>query len=356
MRNRLIWIAVGLAIVVAGGLAYRGLTRLPQLAVAKVESQAVERVLAAVGRVRAEERVSVYARTAGQILSLVKDEGDHVAAGDLLGEIDAGQPRAVLAQRKAAVTAQRRQLEQSKRDLARAQSLLAKGFITRAGFETARLAVQRDVEQLTQLEAAVAEIERRLDDYRIVAPMAGRILLRPVDPGQVIDVRTQIFELVSQGAPEVETDVDETVAGALRVGMRARLAPAGMQGAIIAGHVNFIAPRVEPTTGGRTVRLSFDSPPKDIPPGLSVDVNITVETRDKALTLPRGAIASAEGESYVIVVRSNKTERQVVSFIDWPAERVIVTSGVSEGDDVAIDPLATPSGVDVTPIAAPAAR
>jgi RND family efflux transporter MFP subunit len=356
MRRRLIWIVVGLALVAAASLTYRVSTRLPTLAVAKVKSQAVERVLAAVGRVRAEERVSVYARTAGQILTLIKDEGDRVTAGELLGSIDAGQPRAVLAQRRAAVTAQRRQTEQSTRDLARAQSLLTKGFITRAGFETARLAVQRDMEQLTQLEAAVAEIERRLDDYRIVAPMSGRILLRPVDPGQVVDVRTQIFELVSQGAPEVETDVDETVAGALQAGMRARLAPAGMEGAIFDGRVIFVAPRIEPTTGGRTVRLSFDSPPKDIPPGLSVDVNITVETRDKALTLPRGAIASAEGESYVIVVRSNRTARQVVSFIDWPAERVIVTSGVSEGDDVAIDPLATSAGVDVTPAAAPASR
>ena len=338
----------------AGGAAliYRAFARLPEIPVVAVKDQAIERILAAVGRVRADERVSVYARTPGQIMSLAKDEGDTIVAGEILGQIDAGQARAVLAQRKAALAAQQRQLDQSRRDLARAQTLLSKGFVTRAGFETARLAVERDTEQLSELTSAVGEAQSRLEDFVIRSPMSGSILLRPVDPGQVVDVRTVIFELASGGAAEVETDVDETVAGDLRVGMTARLSPAGMNGTVFKGRVTFVAPRIEPTTGGRTVRLSFDGAPKDIPPGLSVDVNIEVEKREHALTLPRGAIGDPNGAPFVLLVQGNKTIKRAIAFVDWPAERVIVTSGVQEGDQVALDPLASAEGKQVSPVLA----
>jgi RND family efflux transporter MFP subunit len=186
--------------------------------------------------------------------------------------------------------------------------------------------------------------------------MAGRILLRPIDPGQVVDVRTHIFEIVSAGAPEVETDVDEAVAGALRVGMNARLAPAGLNEKHYNRTVTFISPRVEPTTGGRTVRLSINAGSAELPPGLSVDVNITVETRNEALTLPRGAIARNAGASFVMILRDNKAAKQAVTFVDWPAERIVITSGVKAGDQVALDPLKAIDGLRVTPIAAPETR
>lgn len=156
--------------------------------------------------------------------------------------------------------------------------------------------------------------------------------------------------------PEVETDVDEAVAGALRVGMNARLAPAGMNDEVYSGAVTFVSPRVEPTTGGRTVRLSINAGSSDLPPGLSVDVNIVVEARNEALTLPRGAIARNAGASFVMVLRNDQAVRQTVTFVDWPAERVVVTSGVKAGDQVALDPLKAVEGLRVTPIAAVEAR
>lgn len=356
MRWTLTWIATGLLAAGLVAYGYFAYIRPPELAVASVVEEPTELVLAAVGRLRANERISVFARAAGQVIELLKREGDQVAAGDVLGRLDDGQPRAVLAQRTAAAAAQRRQLAQTRRSYARAKLLLAGRFITRAGFEAARLVVERDEDELQRVDAATNEAASRLADFVILAPMAGRILVRPVDPGQIVDTRTQIFELVSQGPPDVETEIDESVAGALSVGMHARLAPAGMGGTVFKGSVSFIAPGVNSTTGGRTVRLSFDSPPKDAPPGLSVDVNITVETRDRALTLPRSAIANDSGAPYVMAVRSNKTVKQKVTFIDWPAPRVVVTSGVAKGDLVALDPLADAAGKNVTPVITPAAQ
>lgn len=147
-------------------MIFRMVTRAPELAVVTVRSEAVERILAAVGRVRAEERVAVFARAAGQVVTLLKDEGDPVSAGEVLGTIDAAQARAALAQRDAAVVGQLRQLDQSRRNLVRAQELLRKGFLAQAGLETARLAVERDEQELGRLRAAAAEASSRLEDFR----------------------------------------------------------------------------------------------------------------------------------------------------------------------------------------------
>jgi RND family efflux transporter MFP subunit len=356
MRTRLTWIVLAVAALVALVLVYRSMTKAPRVEVIAVEAGTVERVLAAVGRVRAEDRVSVFPRAAGLITRLQKVEGDLVKAGDILGEIDAGQSRAILKQRQASTAGQRRQLAQSERDFARAQSLLDKGFTTKAAYESARLLVQRDREEILRLEAAETEAKSRLEDFVIRAPMDGRIVFRPVDAGQVVTLTTQVFELVSQTPPEVETDVDETLAGAIKVGMAARIAPAGMEGKSFTGKVTFVSPRIEPTTGGRTIRFSFEASPKDIPTGLSADVNISVETRQNAIAIPRTSIGDASRAPFVLLVREGKLARQDITFIDWPAERVIVTTGLKAGDQLALDPIKVAAGTAVTAIPAPAPK
>jgi RND family efflux transporter MFP subunit len=347
-RSIAVWAAVAVALLAVAGAAVF-LTRTPRVDVVTVKAEAVERILAAVGRVRGTENVQVFARTPGQIVELKKDEGAPVVAGEILGRLDADMQRAVVAQRKAAVAAQRRKLEQSRRDRARVEALAAKGFVTGERRETARLAVETDAEELARMEASVAEAESRLEDFVVRAPMTGRILTRPVDPGQVVTATTVVFQIVSEGPPEVETDVDETVAGALKTGLRARLSPVGMGGAVFDGRVTFVAPNVDPATGGRTVRLRFDAPPAEIPPGLSVDVNISVETIDRALTLPRSAIASVDRAPYVIALREGTAVKVPITFVDWPAERVVVTSGVRDGDQVAADPMSVAEGARVAP-------
>jgi RND family efflux transporter MFP subunit len=293
---------------------------------------------------------------AGLVTNLRKEEGDTVKAGDILGEIDASQSRAALNQALASVASQERKLAQSTRDLARVQALADRGFTTRAMREAAQLVVDRDKEELARLSAAVQEAKSRLEDFIIRAPISGQIVLRPIDPGQVVDLRTQIFQLVSRTAPEVETEIDETVAGALRVGMTARLSPAGTNGRVFEGKVKYVADRIEPTTGGRTIRLAFSTAPTDLPPGLSVDINISVDTAPDALAIPRAAIADPDTAPYVVVIQGDLAVRKPITFIDWPAERVIITSGIAAGDRIALAPATVADGRPVEPVESADAR
>jgi RND family efflux transporter MFP subunit len=336
-KQRLLWSGViGMAAVIAVAATLRA-TAPPAVDVQTIAPASIERVLAVTGRVRPQESVAVFARTSGQIISLTKDEGDLVEAGEVLGTVDPARAKAAVAQAQASVDAQARVVAQAERDLERARTLRAEGTTTQTAVEAATLAVTKGRDDLRRLDAALNEAKVQLGEQSIVAPMTGRILNRPLDPGQVTDTRTAIFTIAPTTAQDVEAEVDETYSMALRLNQEARLAFAGVS-ETVKGAVSYIAPEVQTSTGGRIVRLSFAPPAQttgvELPVGLSVDVNVIVDKQQSALTVPRQAIRDLANAPHVLVVEDDKVARRNIEFIDWPAASVIVTSGLKGGDQV----------------------
>jgi len=112
--------------------------------------------------------------------------------------------------------------------------------------------------------------------------------------------------------------------------------------------VAHVEPRVDPATGARDVRLRLADPAIDVPSGLTVTVNLVIERRDRAISIPRSAILDPEGAPQVrIVSPDDRVAARRITFIDWPAERVIVTSGLKAGERILLDPQAASPGEEV---------
>jgi HlyD family secretion protein len=150
-------------------------------------------------------------------------------------------------------------------------------------------------------------------------------------------------------APEVTVEVDEIYAAEIRAGMTARVAiPAEPQD--IAARVDYIEPNVDPATGARNVRLLLANAPSDAPSGLTVTVNLLIETRDRALSIPRSAILTRGGRHLVRVMGADGKVRETqVRFVDWPAETVIVTAGLKAKDRILTNPDQAQVGDQVEP-------
>jgi membrane fusion protein (multidrug efflux system) len=86
----------------------------------------------------------------------------------------------------------------------------------------------------------------------------------------------------------------------------------------------------------------------DLPVGLTVNANVIVSEVEDALSVPRSAIVTEGTQSHVLVVADGVAVQREIEFSDWPAERVIVTSGLSEGDRVILDPAEIAAGQPVT--------
>ncbi len=176
--------------------------------------------------------------------------------------------------------------------------------------------------------------------------MAGIVLVRPIDNGQVISPETTLFQLGSRNGVELQADVDEAYADVLRAGMEARAALSGSD-EIFAVRITEVSPRVDPATGGRLIKLA-PVEAANIPPGRSVDVTIIVDRREAGIAVPRQAIIDASTEPKVYVVNANgRIIVRAIETADWPSLNAIVESGLASGDRIVLAPADTRPGAQV---------
>ena len=342
MKPRHLLLAL-LAVIVLLLAGYRVLSpRLPQVATSTVESGPAVRVLAVNGRIRPRLQVDIRPVLGGEVIALPYDVGDRVAKGQVLARIDDAPEAAAIAEAEAAVEAQQAVLAQARRDLARYEALGE--FVTRRDVEQRRLAVEEGERELKRRRAAKAQASELRERRILRAPFDGVILERPVDPGQMAGTDTVLYRLADLSDPEVSVEVDEIYATEIRPGTEAVVSLPGAQEAVNAAVVH-IEPRVDPATGARDVRLRLREASVKAPSGLTVTVNLVIERRDNAISVPRAAILEADGRAAVRLVNdANTVEDRQIAFIDWPAEKVIVTRGLKAGERLLVNPDAARPG------------
>lgn len=310
-----------------------------------VKRALADRILAVNGRVRPRFQVDIRPSLGGQLVALPFDVGDRVEAGQILARIDDAPEQAAIAEAEASVETQQATLAQARRELARFVALGQ--FATRREVEQRRLAVLEDERELKRRNAAVVQASELRDRRVLRAPFSGAILERPVDPGQVVGLESVIYRLADLSSPEVSIDVDEVYAAEIRPGMEAMISMPG-QARQLQARVLHVEPRVDPATGARAVRLGLIGAAIDAPSGLTVTVNLLIERRQGAISVPRSAVISSGSSAKVRVVgKDNVVIERAVTFIDWPAETVIVTSGLQPGERILVVPDAAKLGEKV---------
>jgi RND family efflux transporter MFP subunit len=333
-----------LALVLLGAwLIWRSAAKPDDIPVVRLEQRPAERVLAVVGRVRPKAIVEIKAQSAGRIIALPRDEGDIVNRGDLLARIEADEEVAAVAVNEAQLGALRADLTLAQRTFERTAKLAATGYASPAALDNARAGLNAAKARLKAAQATISEAKARTRNFDVRAPMAGLLLVRPIDPGQVIDTQTTLFELGSLGAIEIEAEVDEFYADAVALGMAAVISPSGSQTRLDA-EVSEVSPRVDPATGGRLVRLAPKTLDSSLRPGRSIDVTIRIEALLSALAIPRGALRKTAKGLEALALEAGTVVAKPVEIIDWPGSQVIITKGLKAGDLIVTDPVAFPPG------------
>jgi RND family efflux transporter MFP subunit len=256
--------------VAAGTIQARGSAAKAPLSgeAARPPAESAHALVAADGRVVTYPggEVVVGAERAGRVVRLVVDEGRIVRKGELLAELEADALRAAQVveaeaeARLAELTLHRRE------DLAREKILAAHDLdqarrdleIARARVDTARAAVARD--------------EAQLRETRILAPIAGTVTARHVQPGEMLEVGRKVVTLADLSRLRIEAETDEADAAALAIGARAEIRADGFPGRTWKGRVEEIPEsvtlrRLKPQDPGRptdtrvlAVKVAFAEP------------------------------------------------------------------------------------------------
>lgn len=319
-----------------------------EIAVTTLAPRSVEIALSVVGRVQSRNTLDVRSQNAGQIAQLLHVEGDVVAKGAPLAvirsDIEAAETKAMESREQAA----RVEFARVQLVLNRTETLAAKGFASPAALDNARAAAESAKAALTAATSDRRAAAALLGEFTVRAPMAGVVLLRPVDNGQVVTPTTTLFQLGSSDAREIEVEVDEAYADDLRPGMAARAAPSGSD-VIFSARIAEISPRVDPATGGRSIKL-FPDTSISLPPGRTVDVTIVLGVRVNALLVPRQAVIDAGTDPRVYVVgEDGRITARPIKLDSWPSLNAIITAGANAGDRVVLTPGQTRASAQIRP-------
>ena len=371
--------ALGVAVLLAGWAGWRAL-RGPVVPVVPVARQALAQRVVASGKVLAPARIQLAALGLSQVSRVAVEEGDHVAAGQLLVQLDDAEARANLSQARAAVAlaaarveqvadvsarlageALRQaelRLDQAGAKLRRTEQSAAAGSASEAELDDARKARDLAASQLAsaraqaraaavsgadqraasaaldQARGAERAAETRLAQTRIVAPAGGVVVSRQVEPGDVVQAGKPLLVVARDGDTRLTVQPDEKNLALLRVGQPATASADAFPDRAFPAVVDWIAPAVDPARGTVEVKLRVPSPPPFLLPDMTVSVNVETGREDGALVVPSDAVRDAGGEPYVLVLRDGRVARQPVKLGMRGVGFVQVVSGLAAGEPV----------------------
>lgn len=296
----------------------------------------VQGTISATGTLAARRELPVgIAGEGGQVVSVLVEPGQWVGAGQVLAVID----RSVQIQQAASQSAQI-QVARANADLAeanyqRALKLVDKGFVSKADVD--RLRATRDA-QLAQVRVANAQagvLGAQLRRLNVVAPAAGLVLERRIEPGQVVSAGSGVlFRLAKGGEMELKAQLGETDLAALNSGVSADVVPVGSQKSFT-GQVWQIAPVIDPASRQGTARIALAYAPELRPGGFA---SVTIKSGTVvAPVLPESAILSDGQGSYVYVVGTdNKVQRRPVKQGQVTPQGIIVNEGLAGTERVVL--------------------
>jgi multidrug efflux system membrane fusion protein len=298
------------------------------------------------GTVTSLATVTIRSQISGYLTRVAFEEGQNVAQGDLLAEIDSRPYEAALQQMEGQLARDRALLEGAKVDLARYQRLVATKAIPQQQLDTQQALVKQYEGQVAADEGQVNTAKTNLAYTHITAPVSGRIGLRQVDPGNYVTPGDQNgLVVITQLKPisvifTTPEDNLPTILARLRAGATLPVTAFDRSGTrqLARGELKTVDNQVDTTTGTLKLRAQFPNDDESLFPNQFVNVQLLVDTLQGTTVLPTAAIQRGSPGTFVYLVNPNNTVSvRVVSLGPSDGDRVAVQSGLAPGDKVVID-------------------
>ncbi len=284
------------------------------------------------GTVRGTRRVPLSTKLMGTIAKLDLDEGDRVAAGQVVARIRSDDVEAQRAQVMARLREARAALENARTTFERIQALHAKGSATEQELDDARTGYERAQAQVDALESRRTEVQETLDYATVTAPLGGVVVAKHAEAGALAAPGQPLVTLETIDALKIVANVPEQRVNRFAVGdpvavvVRA-LGPEARPGTVT--HINPSGQRGSRQFGVH-VRLDDDAP--TLKPGMYAEVRLTKGTAD-ALTIPTDALVRRGQLTGLYAVTDSS--RALLRWVRTGAEtagRVEILSGLAPGE------------------------
>ncbi|WP_240073787.1 MdtA/MuxA family multidrug efflux RND transporter periplasmic adaptor subunit [Cupriavidus taiwanensis] len=322
-----------------------GMPRSP-VVVATVAQRDMDVVLNGLGNVTPVSNVTVRAQVSGPLLKVLFKEGQMVRAGDVLAEIDPRPFQAALDQAVGQLARDQALLQNAKLDQQRYRTLLGQDSISKQQVDTQDALVRQYEGVVKTDQGNVANARLQLGYTKIVAPVSGRIGLRQVDPGNIVNTGdTNGIALITQIQPiavmyTIPEDNLPSVLKKLNAGEKLPVQAWDRQVRNQLGEGELLTTdnQIDTTTGTVKLKAVFPNADGMLFPNQFVNVRTRVDTLRDATVIPVAAIQRGQQGTFVYTVdEASQVKVQVIELGPGDGTRSAVLKGLEPGQRVVVD-------------------
>ncbi|MGE5624153.1 MAG: efflux RND transporter periplasmic adaptor subunit [Bacillota bacterium] len=268
----------------------------------------------------AAEEATVVAKVGGTVSQIYAEEGRVVRAGDALAQLDDAELRYDAEQAEA-------NYQKKQEEFTRSQALYDRKLISTDAFDTVKY-------DLAALKASYDLAKLNLDHAVLRSPIDGVVAKRLIKVGNTLTPNQAVYVVTDFDPLLAVLYVPENALARIKPGQPAVISADALGGKSFTGRVARLSPVVDPQTGTFKVTVEVRRPEHELAPGMFSRVSITYDVHKNALTVPRAAILTEDGESAVYTVKDGVAHRVAVNLGYSDGDRVEILQGLNAGDTV----------------------
>ena len=301
-----------------GRPSYSGKNSTPtDVVTSTVEISNYKDTFTALGTARAKESIDITSRSTNIIKEILFEEGELVEKDTLLVILDNRELTAELEIRNESLSELKNQYQRLER-LSKNQAITESEIEERAS-------------EVKVAEAQLAVTQAKLDDTYIKAPFKGRLGLRAISIGSLVQSTTQITTLDDTSIIRAIFAVPESFLSTIKVGQTVSIKSSIYESTIFDGVIKTINSRVDAATRNIFIVAEIDNSEELLKPGMFLTVNLDRE-RKNSILIPEESIAPRLGIQYVFVIEANKAKETKVKLGGRIPGSVEILDGLKEGD------------------------
>jgi RND family efflux transporter MFP subunit len=294
-------------------------------------------VMQLTGTLRAVDQVTVKAKVAAEVRSVMVREGESVKAGQVLVKLDTSEYEARVAQARGNLNNARAQMEIATKSRDNNLALVEKGFISKNAFDNSASQYAAAKASVDSAQGALDIVLKSLNDTVSRAPISGLVSVRHVQPGEKVAMDSRLLEIVNLQQLELEAAVPSSEISKVAIGQKVELRIEGLSQRFD-GKVVRINPATQAGSRSVPVYVQVANPQNLLRVGMFADGRLLLSSKAGVVTLPQSAVRKVNDGSFVFAIVNNKIERLPVTLgntgLVGDDHHIEITSGLEFGAQV----------------------